>query len=596
MGEFDRRQVSLALAASPTAVLSAKAIRTGDNYVLPRLPVTPPVLAPAAPDSITMADPESVTVRQLTFPIARGPFAADWASIDGGYPKGGEAWLRQAKFGIWVHFGPQASGRSGDWYARRLYEQDGPNARYYSNHLADFGHPSVSGYKEVLRNWNPTAYQPRDLAERFAAAGARFVLVQGVHHDNFDNWNSRYQPWNSVRVGPRRDLVGEWATAAKDHNLRFGITFHHDYSWWWYQTAFGSDTHGPLAGVPYDAHQTLADGVGKWWSGLDPSRLYTTDLREYRGIVNGPRAHGVFQRHQPYAEWYATQWALRIIDAIEQHDPDLIYTDGNSTQPFTGHKTGVGARFDAMERVVAHFFNRRLQRHARLDALAVIKFHPPVRGLATTQESGVKGDIKTDQPWFGEAPLGEWFWQPGIVYDARAIVRYVIENASRDGATAICAPNRSDGSIEEACWAALAEVGGWLSVNGGGIYGSTAWRVLGEGVMVDGALRVLPRGGLGRAQAEFPFGPEDLRYTCGEDGAIYAWTLMIPVAGSVLVLRSLGRGAGHVLGVVRDVSLVGHGDPIRWDWRADGLHITVPERHGARIAMGFRIDTGAGPT
>ena len=128
-----------------------------------------------------------------------GPFSPTWTSIAANVPGNGTpAWLRQAKFGIWFHYGPQANLQSGDWSAQHMYQQ---GAGAYSFHTNYFGHPTTNGYKDVIRAWAPTNYSPAGLAQLFYNAGARFVLVQGVHHDNFDNWNSRYNPWNIVNFG-----------------------------------------------------------------------------------------------------------------------------------------------------------------------------------------------------------------------------------------------------------------------------------------------------------------------------------------------------------------------------------------------------------
>ena len=146
-----------------------------------------------------MSDWQSFQEVQLDLPLTAGPFKPNWASIEKNY-LGTPQWLRDAKFGIWVHFGPQAAGESGDWYARNLYKQ---GHWAYENHLKRYGHPSEVGYKDVLRTWNPTKLDPEYLTQLYQKAGARFLMIQGVHHDNYDLWNSRYQPWNSVNIGPK---------------------------------------------------------------------------------------------------------------------------------------------------------------------------------------------------------------------------------------------------------------------------------------------------------------------------------------------------------------------------------------------------------
>ena len=318
---------------SATVALLLAHLRAMSATALPPLPPIPAIPAPQPVNSVALGDSSGAPEVLLDLPIAPGPFAPTWDSIEQNYP-GEPAWLREAKFGIWVHFGPQAAEKSGDWYARRLYTQ-GHLAN--QNHRANYGHPSEVGYKEVLRDWNPAQLDPAALVQIYRDAGARFLIIQGVHHDNFDLWNSRYQPWNSTRLGPKRDLLDEWSKAARAAGMRYGVTFHHEYTWWWWQTAFGADTDGMKAGVPYDGHLTLADGVGKWWEGFDPRRLYGIDLREYAGVNEAaaspwsPPAAGLFTRHMDYAEWYAMQWALRMMDVIDQYDPDFIYTDGTGT-------------------------------------------------------------------------------------------------------------------------------------------------------------------------------------------------------------------------------------------------------------------------
>lgn len=558
------------------------------GFELPALPAIPDVPAPKALGSVTMGDPAQFAEVKMDFPIASGPFEPTWDSIKAQYPTTDSAWLRKAKFGIWVHFGPQAAGQSGDWYARKLYIE-GEVA--YSNHIRDFGHPSVVGYKELLRTWNPTALDPSVLVKTYSDAGARFLLIQGVHHDQFDNWNSRYQPWNAMKLGPKRDILGDWKTAARAQGMRFGVTFHHEYTWWWWQSAYRADTtnaQGKL-GVPYDAvGLTLADGVGKWWEGMDPRMLYINNMREYNGIYNQMDmqgynlSSGIFVNHLDFAHWYVTWWALRIMDVIENYDPDFIYTDGNSTQPFTGYMSGSGYKADAMQRVLAHYFNRTLQRRGTLDTFGVVKFNPGNRGVVNTFETNYPDNVKTDQDWIGETPIGDWYYADGFNYDPGMVIRYLLECVSRDGAVAVNVALKPDGSLDPGSVTQLAAVGSWMKTNGAGIYGSHAWIKYGEGTNNQ------PSGALGDAQANATFTTADWRFTVGEDGYLYAYCMKIPQAGAQLSITSLGTSQNNLAKPIGSVTLLG-GGVVVFSQTANALQITYPTGTSLQMAAGFKI-------
>lgn len=562
-------------------------IASAPGQVLPdKLPPMPPIPAPNPPDSVAMGDPRDYPEIKMDFPMAQGPFAPTWESINANY-HGEPPWLRDAKFGIWVHFGPQSAGQSGDWYARKLYL---PGQTAYINHERDFGPPSQTGYIDVLHTWNPKQLDPAKLVQLYHDAGARFLLIQGVHHDNFDNWNSRYQPWNSVNIGPHRDLLGEWSRAARAADMRFGVAFHHEYSWWWYQSAFGADRTGPYAGIPYDAARlTLADGEGKWWDGYDPRLLYTINLREYQGVdtMKNRPDQGIFVNHQDYAKWYMNQWALRILDVIDKYDPDFFYTDGDSTQPFSGYKSGTGAKSDADQRVIASFFNRALLKHGELDVFNITKFHGPCSGIVSTEEAHYPRGIKTDQPWIGENAVGDWFWRPGITYDAGALVHCLLEYVSRDGDYMVNIPIRPDGSLEPACVSMLHDVGAWMKINGEGIYGSKAWKTFGESA--GDTIRVLPAGHVDAAKAAFQFADSDFRFTVGKNGSIYAYCLTVPKAGAEITIKSFGTGAKLLDSPIKQVALLGTDAKLQWTQEPDGLHVECPEQMPFKIAVAFRV-------
>ena len=554
---------------------------TASAYELPALPPIPTLPAPQAAGSVAMGDAASFSEVKMNFAIeTNGPFAPTWTSISQNVSGNGTpAWLRQAKFGIWFHYGPQAQLASSDWSAQHMYQQ---GATAYNNHLAQSGHPSTNGYKEVINSWNPTNYNPAALAQMFYNAGARFVLLQGVHHDNFDNWNSQYNPWNTMNFGAKRDTMLEWSNALHSLNMKMGIAFHHEYSWWFWQPAFLSDTSGAFTGVPYDA-VTSTNGAGKWWQNYNPRLLYTpADLHEYAGIATPTTGYwnpssGIFVNHLDYANWFATWWALRILDASERYNPDFIYTDGNSTQPFSGFATGSGYKCDAMQRVIAHYYNRSLQRRGQLDTLAVVKFHNGDR-IGTTYEGNFASTIKTDQPWFAEFAIGDWFYRAGISYDnGGTIVHRLLEAVSRDGGMMVNIPNRPDGSFDAGVTNMLNGVGQWMNTHGEGIYGSQAWVTPTEG---------------------------SFRFVRGANGWLYAFYLGVPTAGTQFTIAALANNSGLLAGPITSVSMLGSAAPLAWSQTASGLEVTCPNpmpgvpsgtavafKIGPPAAIGFSIPT-----
>lgn len=565
------------------------AMAQGEMPVLAPMPEVPEALEVG---SVKLGALDSFPEVVLDIPIVDGPFKANWESIEANYP-GEPEWLREAKVGFWVHFGPQAAGESGDWYARNLYKGD-ENHLAYRNHNERYGHPSEVGYKDVLRDWNPTKLDPEYLTELYKKAGARFLMIQGVHHDNYDLWNSQYHPWNSVNIGPKRDLLREWADACRKAGMRFGVTFHHEYTWWWWQTAFGADSTGDKAGVPYDGHLTLADGKGKWWEGYDPRLLYGVDLREYETVDKNahspwsPPKAGIFHRHLDYCKWYATQWALRMMDVTANYDPDFIYTDGTVQGPFTGNGTGTGYKCNAMPIVMADYYNRQLRDKGKVDAFSIIKFRNPTNGAVNTAEFAFPDTINSSQPWIREAPVGDWFYAPGFVYDSGSVIRFIIEAIARDGNVALNIPMRPDGSIEDECVTMLTEVGDWMAVNGEAVYGSRAWTTLGEGeIGGDGKLKKLPGGGLNKNHRDFKFSPQDIRFTVGKNGSLYAFCMDVPQGGDTVKIYSLSNKADKK---VSGVSLLGSDENLKWEQTDECLNVTVPSAMPCRSSIVFKID------
>ena len=235
-------------------------------------------------------------------------------------------WFRDAKLGIWAVWGVGSVPMQGDWYSRHMYEQGHPQYEYHVEH---YGHPSKFGFKDLIPLWKAEKWNPDQLMELYKKAGARYFVGLALYSDNIDYWDSKYTKWNSVNMGPHRNIIGEWANAARKQGLPFGVSEHRGWWWPWYDNSKGSDKSGPLAGVPYD-------GAGKPYHGNDPkfSDLY----------ANAP---------EPIA-WYA-----RMLDLVDKYHPDLFYTDG--PLPYTDE---VGREF------LSHYYNDNMQQHSgKLEAV-----------------------------------------------------------------------------------------------------------------------------------------------------------------------------------------------------------------------------------
>ena len=159
-------------------------------------------------------------------------------------------WFRDAKFGIWAHWGPQSAAEYGDWYARNMYIE---GSRQYKYHLEHYGHPSKFGFKDIIPTWKAEKFDPDHLMGLYKKAGAKYFVSMGVHHDNFDLWNSKHTRWNAVNMGPKKDIVGLFRQAARKQGLQIRRQRASlDQLQVVVQSATAADKQGPLAGVPYD--------------------------------------------------------------------------------------------------------------------------------------------------------------------------------------------------------------------------------------------------------------------------------------------------------------------------------------------------------
>jgi len=513
-------------------------------------------------------------------PIADGPFKPDWNSLT--QYEAAPEWYRDAKFGIWAHWGPQCQPEHGDWYARNMYKEGDWQNKL---HVAEYGHPSTKGFKDVIHEWKAERFDPDALVKFYKENGAKIFMALANHHDNFDLYNSKYQPWNSVVLGPKKDLIGGWAKAAHKHGLRFGVSVHASHAWTWYETAQGADKNGPFAGVPYDGKLTKADGKGQWWDGLDPQDLYAQNHTP--GNQSGwdwwdwDSAKGATVPDAAYME----KFFKRTQQLWDDYRPDQIYFD-DTVLPLHGVTDEVGLK------LAAHFYNTRLDGKRHTEAVVNGKWLSETqrRALVYDIERGKAHDI-LPQPWQTDTCIGSWHYDRGIYErkgykSAESVVQMLADIVSKNGNLMLSVPLRRDGQPDDEEIKIVKEIGAWLKVNGEAIYSTRPWKIYGEGPSTqevekgqfDGQTDVSKK----------PFTPEDIRFTQSKDGkTLYAISLALPKDGKVTI-KSLASTSPQWPDKIGNVELVG-GGKVEFTRDASGLHVSLPENFDGKIAFALKI-------
>lgn len=491
-----------------------------------------------------------------------GPFAPNWESLAAGYRV--PDWFRDAKLGIWSHWGPQCVPEFGDWYGRQMYQQGNP---VYEHHVRTYGHPADFGFMQFIPRWKAERWDPQDLMKRYVAAGAKYFVSMANHHDNLDMFESRHHAWNTKRVGPRRDIVGTWAKVARAHGLRFGVSNHSAHAWHWWQTAYGYDAEGPRKGQRYDAFRlTRADGAGQWWRGLDPQALYTgPNMVMPDGIDSIAAANAWRDAHD--GEWLETpppnnpgfvrNWLLRQNDLVERYRPDLVYFD-NYGLPLGRAGLEATARYYNLKGGEAVVTGKKLSPLQR-------------RAIVEDVERGFSDRLRPE-PWQTDTCIGSWHYdRPLYARDGyksgREVIQRLIDVVSKNGCLLLSIPQRGDGSIDDKEEKVLADMAGWMAVNGEAIHGTRPWRVFGEG-----PTRLVE--GMQNEGAAKPFEAADIRFTT-KAGALHALAMDWP-AGP-LRIESLAGAPGEV----RRVSLLGGGDPLPFRREGGALVVELPDRRPA---------------
>jgi alpha-L-fucosidase len=464
-------------------------------------------------------------------------------------------WYADAKFGIWSHWGPQSAVGDGDWYARRMYEEGQPQ---YDYHRKRFGPQSRVGYKDLIPLFTASRFDPDRLIDLYAKAGAKYFCSMGVHHDNFDLWNSKYQPrWNAVAAGPRKDIVGLWAAAARKRGLRFGVSEHLSNSFDWFATAHRSDTKGPYAGIPYD--------------GADPR--YADLYHDYRDMP-ADFAAAAAQMGRVAPDRWKQQYFHRIKDLVDQHQPDLLYTDGGI--PFDEYGLGT----------VAELYNvAAMDTKGRTEGVYFSKSRPDsALGICVLdRERGVSSDI-SPTPWQTDTCIGQWHYKVNEDYKTpKKVIDLLVDIVSKNGNLMLNFPLPASGELDRAEMRILAGITAWMSVNGEGIYATRPWKINGEGpaskIVTDPNARF-------NESVQPDLGAADMRFTA-KGKMLFVFIQGWP--GAETVIRALALGGPQQPARVSDVRMLGRDEALAFSHDQTGLRVTLPGERPATADIGIAL-------
>lgn len=500
----------------------------------------------------TMPVLKARTQEQFDIEIAKGPFEAQGSSLQA---YSAPEWYRDAKFGIWAHWGPQSAPEMGDWYARNMYIE---GSHQYQYHLKTYGHPSKFGFKDVIATWKGENLDPDYLIRLYKKAGARYFFSTAVHCDNFDMWNSSRHRWNAAQMGIKRDVVGAFGEAARNHGLKFGVSEHLWGSWNWWGVNKGSDKLGSYAGIPYDGINPA-----NWDLYHEPHPVAAEPWAE---IGNEPEA-------------WKREWFLRVKELVDNYHPDLLYSDG----PIPFGNWG--------RSLAAHYYNQSLGWHGgKMEAVYTCKRKSDcaVGTCVLDVERGVF-DGFSPTPWQTDTCVGDWHYSKEVEYKTpKRVIDLLVDIVSRNGNLLLNFPLRTDGTLDARELKIIDEITKWMAINSEGIYATRPWKVYGTGpsTVTAGSHEFKETGGFNE-QNRTDMTTADVRFT-SKGTTLYAYIMGWP--RHPVVLETLAVDGPHNPGKIQSVQLLGHGAPLSWKQSQAGLSVVMPSERPCDYAVALKIE------
>ncbi len=493
-------------------------------------------------------------LKQVKAGIAKGPFKPDWDALRGKYRT--PEWFRDAKFGIFIHWGPYSvPAFANEWYSRNMYV---PGNAAYKHHVETYGPQSKFGYKDFIPQFKAEKFDPAAWVKLFQDAGAKYVVPVAEHCDGFAMYQSDFTEWDSSKMGPKRDTTGEIAKAARAAGMHFGLSSHRAEHWWWYYMGrtFDSDVnnpkndglYGPAApmGLPADKPESWPDGnqLQTW---MPPNKAFLND------------------------------WMARTAELVDKYKPELIYFDWWTAAP----------SFEPLMRdTAAYYYNRSAGWGGQ--GIIAYKGGQFAEGSALFDMERGKTDALKLTPWQSDTSISvhSWGYAKNDSYrTAQSLISDLIDIVSKNGNLLLNVGPKADGTMPDEITQVLQGMGGWLKVNGEAIYGTRPFQFFGEGPTKSGQVRV---GGQVEESAVKGYTPADIRFTTKGDN-LYALGLERPRDGAVLI-KTLYAGTPYLTAPIKSIALL-DGGKVEWEQTPKGLRITLPAVGDGAYPYALRIRT-----
>jgi alpha-L-fucosidase len=470
-----------------------------------------------------------------------GPYRPDWETLQKyEIPQ----WYKDAKFGIFIHWGVlSVSGIGNEWYPRNMYQQKEPE---FQQHIKKYGPQDKFGYKDLIPLFRAEKWDPADWAKLFKAAGARYVIPVAEHHDGFAMYDSALSDWSAAKMGPRRDVIGELAGAVRAEGMHFGTSFHRAEHDWFFEggRTFRSDVNDPrYAGLYGPAHTSLQD------------------------------PHQVLMNDWTYVSpEFANDWLARAAEIVEKYKPEVMYLDWWAGQP--NYRPNV-TRF-------ASFYYNFSAQHGIPAVIDIKDYALDWHAGARDFERGMKESIE-EEHWQTDTSISNISWAYLEHDDFKTpefLVHQLIDIVSKNGNLLLNIGPRPDGTIPDEVRSSLLEIGLWLKLNGEAIYDTTPWKIYGEGP-------TQIRAGFGHDKDTNSYQASDFRFT-QKGQTLYAIEMARPADGRA-VIGSLGsKKLSPGLQIAR-VELLGSSAKLDWRQTEDALEVKLPDSLPGKYAYVFRI-------